>query len=401
MRHGLPEKFEMTENKSLKARVRARMAHTGETYTTAHRHVVAARPNDPALPGVVPGYSGFAAYRHRPSALAARLVSQAGGDLSETLACGLGGGIGFMYAVFEYKQVDHPLLTVVAQHHPQPWLGAVCSHLGVEVLSQHSSSPRAALQKLDTALVEGRAAELLVSRGALPWHPESDPVEAAEPYPILVVGSRDETFLVDDLPGEVATIDREALARAWAAHRKGRHQMTTVAPVPDQVDVPQGVRRALVTTTDHLTGPVLGNSFDVNFGLSGMAKLAGDLRDTRTRSGWVRRFGEPARTRYAAARLAECLTTSYTADGATRPLYAEFLREAAAVTTAPGLTEAADAVDASGREWTTLADLARTVADGKHPAPPDVVFAEMAGHVEASAVHEEHAVALVRASLEP
>ena len=43
------------------------------------------------------------------------------------------------------------------------------------------------------------------------------------------------------------------------------------------------VRQALTLTADHPTGPVVGNAFDVNFGLRRMARLAKDLRDTRTR----------------------------------------------------------------------------------------------------------------------
>jgi hypothetical protein len=62
--------------------------------------------------------------------------------------------------------------------------------------------------------------------------------------------------------------------------------------VPEQVDITAAVADALATTAAHLTGPVLGNSFDVNMGLSGMARLVADLRDGQTRKGWRKRFGD-------------------------------------------------------------------------------------------------------------
>jgi hypothetical protein len=345
----------------------------------------------------VDGYEGFAGYTHRPSALTARLLTHGGCEVSEALACGLGGGIGFMYAVFEYKQVHHPLLTIVAQHHPAPWLETVAGHLGIRLATQHSSSTTAALGKLDKALATGTPAQLLVAKGQLPWHPDGAPEEAADPYAVVVAGARNGAFLVDDQPGGPQVIEREDLARAWSAHRKGRHAMATVAEVPSNVELAEGVRAALRMTADHLTGPVLGNAFDVNFGLSGMAKLVTELREPRKKSGWTSRFGDPAKFGYANARLAECLTSAYTSPGGTRPLYAEFLEEASDFLDAPNLGSAAEAIASSGAEWHAIADTARAAAEGDpSSASPGEVFTELARHVDAAAEHELRAVDLIR-----
>lgn len=388
----------MTENRKLKARVRDRMARTGESYTTAHRHVVSDR-STAGIPGVVAGYEGFDDHTHRPSALASRMLTQAGCDVSETTACGLGGGIGFLYAVFEYKQLDHPLLTIVAQHHPAPWLETAAGHLGVTTLTQHSSASRAAVGKLEKVLADGKPAQVLVAKGELPWHPAGSPMEAADPYAVVVAGTRDGSFLVDDVPGGPRLVDGDVLGRAWAAHRKGRHEMTTVAEVPDRPDLARAVRQAVALTADHLTGPVLGNAFDVNFGLSGMARLAKDLRDTRTRSGWTARFSDEPGFRYVTARLAECLTSAYTAPGGTRPLYSAFLSEASALLDSPETAGAAEEIAASGRQWQALADLASTASESPLPDRPDEVFAELAEHVDAAAAHEGRAVEALRQAL--
>jgi hypothetical protein len=70
--------------------------------------------------------------------------------------------------------------------------------------------------------------------------------------------------------------------------------LSPAGPPPSDLDLAAAVRQAIATTIAHLTGPVLGNTFDVNFGFSGMAKLAEQLRDGKGKTGWaplVRRAG--------------------------------------------------------------------------------------------------------------
>lgn len=369
----------MTDRRALKRLVRERMARTGERYTTAHRHVTARASR--ALPaGTAPGYPAFGADEHRPSALAAHLLAQAGIEVSEPMACGLGGGIGFLYAVFEYAQVPHPMLTIVAQHHPQPWLDAVGDHLGLTLDRAHSSRPGPALTKLDAALDSGRAAQLTVARGLLPWHDGVPAEEAAEPFDVVVAGRADGRYLVDDEGDEPHTIEAGTLAEAWAGHRKGRFALVTVEPPSAAPDLGVAVRAAVATTHRHLTGPVLGNAFDVNLGLSGMRRLADDLADTRTKRSWLRRFGEAETFAVIARRTAECLTSSYTAPGATRPLYARFLVEAgevAGVDTAGAVAAAEDA----GRLWTAMADVAGSLDAARDPGATIGSLAELAAEV--------------------
>lgn len=369
----------MTDRRALKQLVRQRMSRTGETYTTAHRHVTA-RAGGAAQPGITPGYPGFGAEQHRPSALARHLLDQAGLRISEPLACGLGGGIGFLYAVFEYASVPHPMLTVVAQHHPQPWLESVAQHLGINLRTVHSSRPGPALAKLDATLDGGRAAQLTVARGLLPWHPDVPELESAEPYDVVLAGRDGADYLVDDADPEPHRIDAERLGAAWAGHRKGRFALTTVEPVSGTPDLAAAVRAAIRTTHAHLTGPVLGNSFDANLGLSGMQRLAADLADTRTKRGWVRRFETPQTFAVVAGRLAECLTWAYTAPGATRPLYATFLAEASEVA-GLDLGDAAAAATDSGRLWTRMADVAGAPDAAADPASTIATLGEVAAEV--------------------
>src|SRR6266540_5645917 len=84
------------------------------------------------------------------------------------MVCGLGGGIGFLHAVFEYADIP-PLITIVMQHHPEPWLPAVLGKLGIPYTEDRSGKVEAALAALDQALDGGRAVWCTVDRTQLPW----------------------------------------------------------------------------------------------------------------------------------------------------------------------------------------------------------------------------------------
>jgi hypothetical protein len=362
----------MTDRRHFKRLVRERMARTGESYTTAWRHVVTAdaREQAPALPpGLVPGYDLFGGGQHRPSALAAHLLRQAGytaphtGEpFTEAMVAGLGGGIGFMYAVFEYKGWP-PIVTIVAQHHPQPWLPAVLGRLGAGYAEEHSTATKPALVALHRALDAGRPVYCTVDLTALPWH-GGEAAYSETPHGVVVAGRHDGTLYLDDSSVVPLAMPEPDFADAWSRHRKGRHHRIILTVPPASVDLSAAVRDAIATTVAHLTGPVLGHSFDSNFGFSGMSKLATQLRDTRTKAGWTKRFGSPVNFFHGVRRLYECLELQFTAPGATRPLYAEFLDEAAPILGRPLLGEAAGLLRESGAAWSRLAARAAEATTG-------------------------------------
>jgi hypothetical protein len=349
----------VTEHKALKRLVRERMARHGESYTTARRHVLARAGRVAPPAGVLSGYDTFGVEWHRESALVARVLRQAGMDHSEPMVAGLAGGIGFMYMVFDYHDLP-PLLTIVAQHHPEPWAPAALNRLGVPFTEQHSGKP--ALAKLYAALDDGRPALCTVDRSRLPWRGMA-PGYGADPYVVAVVGRVGDTLLVDDESPRPNEISAEDFVAAWSAHKKGRHHLLAVSGEQSDVDLPDAIHAAVATTVGHLTGPVLGNNFDVNFGFSGMAKLAAQLRDRTTKQGWARRFGAPVPFYHGIRRLYECLELEYTAPGATRPTYAQFLTEAADVVSDKAFLAAAELFAHSGATWSELAGLALRTTD--------------------------------------
>ncbi|MFD9337147.1 DUF4872 domain-containing protein [Streptomyces sp. NPDC060028] len=327
-------------------------------------------------------YEDFGAGRHRESSLIRHAL---GSVHDEVLVAGLAGGIGFMYFVFEYAGRP-PVATIVAQAHPHPWVQTALGRLHVPYLATTSAKPR--LNRVCGALDAGLPVFCVVDRSGLPWHGAAESPEPAsvDPYTVVVAGYEGDTFYVEDGADTPYAIGREEFGAAWSAHRKGRHQMIVPTGPPDgEPDLDE----AIATTLARLTGPVLGNHFDANFGFCGMEKFAAQLRDTRTETGWEQRFGaSPEALGAGMRRLHSCLEEQWTAPGATRPLYADFLDLA-------GKPEAAELFRDSGRQWSSLAELARTADPAADEADRRVLFDACADRVDGALALERQAAEIL------
>ncbi|MET9231387.1 DUF4872 domain-containing protein [Lentzea sp. NPDC003310] len=290
------------------------------------------------------------------------------GEWSEALLAGLAGGIGFMYFVFEYKG-HTPTMTIVARHHPAPFIPTALRHAGIAHDVTTTTSARKAEQRLRAA--DGPVICLL----------------GKDKHPVGVLGvDGDEVTVLDrDVPNRGAPdlgVHARPLAEFMAGWGQGRHEMIGIGERTGEPDVAAAVRM----TCEHLTGPVLGNNFDVNFGFSGMRKLAEQLRD-KGKKGWGQRWADdPAHVR---RRLHDCLEVEYTAPGATRPLYADFLDEVGL----PGAREFRE----SGALWSEVArggdyEVAR---GGDYEVAQGGDYDELARKVDEARSVEERAVRLL------
>ncbi len=140
----------MTESKHLKARIRARMARTGERYMTARRHVVgesAAAADDHGwrLRGGV----------HPDSAAIANVLAHDGAPVSEAMVLGVGGGLGAGYILWEFEA--HGARTLVLGfrnqwQYPDRWARKVLERLGVPFALHETSGAKGAAARLDAAV---------------------------------------------------------------------------------------------------------------------------------------------------------------------------------------------------------------------------------------------------------
>ncbi|MFD1934825.1 BtrH N-terminal domain-containing protein [Nonomuraea mangrovi] len=250
---------------------------------------------------------------HRESRLLRSLL----GTHSEAMWLGLGGGIGFMCFVFRYSG-QPPMLTIVAQAHPEPMIGKALARTGVPHEVRRTGSPKVAERNLRAALDAGHG---VICRIRRPGQDFPDPCDVA------VLGIDGDVVRL--LDGEMPLT---AFMTEWSAVRKEKHQLTEITGPPT---AEPDVRAAIKETGDRLKGPVLGNRFDVNFGLSGMRRLAEHLAD-------------PEVLESSRQRVHDCLEVEHTAPGATRPLYADFLDEA-------GNHPAAPLYRTAGELWSQVA----------------------------------------------
>jgi hypothetical protein len=131
----------MPTDKDFKRLVRARMAKTGEAYTTARAHL---RPDDPD------GDPGRPRGRHPDTAALTRLLAalgvtdpSSGRPLTEAMALGVAGGIGFAYFVFEYEELTTLYLggRLNAFVQKQDATEAALARLGVPAQIRRTSGP--------------------------------------------------------------------------------------------------------------------------------------------------------------------------------------------------------------------------------------------------------------------
>src|SRR5207249_1396068 len=119
---------------------------------------------------------------------------------------------------FEYTDFP-PLMSIVPQHHPDPWLPTALGHLGIPSDEQHSSATKAALAALHKALDAGRPVYCEVDRSRFAWHGE-EPSSYAEPYGVVVAGGQDGVLLIEDVADAPHAIAEADFGAAWAAHKK-------------------------------------------------------------------------------------------------------------------------------------------------------------------------------------
>ena len=150
----------MTTAKQLKARVRARMARTGERYAVARAHVVGGVVDSgPVVDagwalrgGTDPDTAALA------NVLAHRGVTGPDGPLTEPLLLLVGGGLGAGYILWEFAHDDSRVVTLGFTHSWQYFdrrLATTVDRLGLDVAWSRTGGAAGAAEMLTSTLVAG------------------------------------------------------------------------------------------------------------------------------------------------------------------------------------------------------------------------------------------------------
>lgn len=371
----------MTRQAEFKRLIRERMRKTGESYTSARAQLldkstrtdrgtasdIATTVEHTDLPaGVFDGYPRFGGVQSDIAVLG-NVAEQSGvlspidgTPYSEALLTGLCDGIGFMYFVFEY-QGHAPMLTIGARAHSTPdvFVGAGIERIGAQLDVSETGGARTARRALDAALERRQAAVCVVDRASLPYHGMPAEWRGHGPHVVGIAGADGDDVWLDDGSVKPMRLSLEQLGAARAAHKKSKHRLITMQPLAtDEFDLPGAVLDAIRATVRGFHEAPYAN-FAGNFGLAGLARWRTLMTDSSNKKGWPTVFADSASLWAGLRRVHECIQHDYTAPAGGRPLYGDFLEEAAGITGRSEFAAVADEFRASGERWETIATRVR------------------------------------------
>ncbi|GEL26710.1 hypothetical protein PSU4_56640 [Pseudonocardia sulfidoxydans NBRC 16205] len=348
----------MTSRKQLKVRVRARMARTGESYSTALRHVAgpapAARVDDGQgyrLRGGVHPESACVA-----DVLAHHGVGAGGAELTEALVFGAAGGPGAGYILWEFAHDDsRPVVLGFSsqwQYHDRAVLGCL-DRLGVPARVHRTAGRVGAARALAECVADGLPALVWPDRAGLGYRHLPSSLDGMGGHPVVVHGRSGDDHLVDDrtLARLSVPVDQLDAARA----RVGSYRNLLVAPEPTgDVPVPR-LQEALRSGIGDCVARLGGTS--TSFALPVWRKWARLMTDARAEKGWPRVFADGRGLVDALASVWEGASPAGMTGGHLRDLTADMLDQAG-----PVLDTSLDGAAAAWREaaaaWHEVAETA-------------------------------------------
>jgi hypothetical protein len=348
----------MTAHKHLKERIRARMAKTGESYSSARRHVLnAIPPDDYELRGGVHPETATIA-----GVLANRglLAPHTGQPLSEAMVLGVGGGLGAGYILWEFQ--EHARRVIVlgfrnAWQYPARWAEKTCRRLRVSVNLHETGAARKAEAELLAAVGQGVPAIAWVDQQAIGHRHLPDSLAGHGGYPLTVYGVDEQArvALVDDRNRARLTVPLDTLAAARARIPSYKQRLLVLdAPAAElDLDALRGaVAEGLAEQVEHLSQP------SDSFSLPAFRKWARLLTDRRNAKAWPRVFADRGGLFDACVSVYDNVEAVGSWGGNLRGLYAEFLDEAAGLLGDDRLRPAAAAYSDLAARWHAVAEVA-------------------------------------------
>jgi hypothetical protein len=342
----------MTSQKHLKARIRARMARTGERYATARRHEVGtaepvARDHGWTLRGGT----------HPDAANIANVLANLDGSaLSEAMVLGIGGGLGAGYILWEFTALENRSRHLVLGYRHRwnyiDWTQKTLDRLGVPHRVATTSGAAGAAKALTATLAEGRPAIVWPDRQLIGYWHLPPHLEASGGHPVVVYATVDGSVRVDDRNHTPLTVDRAALDRARARVVSYKNQLVVVEGAGPQPDLVSAVRAGIADCVAHLGGD------STSFAVPAWRKWARMLTDPRHAKGWPKVFADGAGLVGALLSIWEGVEPVGANGGHLRDVYADFLDEAAPLLSDARAREAASAFRVAADRWHDVAEVA-------------------------------------------
>lgn len=356
----------MTAQKHLKQLIRARMQKTGERYATARRHLIGnfqTKNTDPAtrwhLPGNVPGTTALRILLTHHGLRA----PHTGEPFSEAMLFGLAGGLGIGVFAFYYEKEDHASFFIAGRHQwhdDEAYLKDALARFGLQTVVQESGGAKAAAQQLRTMVEQYGPCVAWVDMAELPHRAMPSEYSGGGYHIVLVyrINESDRTALIGDLTDDPISIPLDALAAARARIKKQKNRVLALAPLPKNYQQPalaELVRAGLHSCHQGLLQPTLPG-MKSNAKLEALKVWGQRLHGSKDKESWERVFRPGPNLWRGLTWAYDCIENYGTGGGLCRPLFAEFLQEAAAVLKQPALATLGEQYAEQGRQWSALAE---------------------------------------------
>lgn len=332
----------VTDKKQLKARIRARMAKTGESYTAARRHLVGGDevPRD--------GAWTFQGGRHPYTSVVARLTG-----VAEPLVFLAGGGIGAGYILWEFKHHDAAVLTLgfrnTWQYHDR-WLDRTLERLNVSYDTEQTGGAKGAARRLAQELDAGRPCVVVPDQQRIGYWRLPGFLDGHGGHPVIVYGRAGGALKVDDRGRVPILVPEERMQEARGRVSSYKNALWVIGEA--KPDLASAVREGLRDCHLHLTQK------SDSFSLPAWRKWARTMTDAKHAKGWPRVFADGRGLAGALLSIWEGVEPVGIDGGNLRDLFADGLSQAAGLLGEERLTELAAEFTRIHGMWHGLAEAA-------------------------------------------
>lgn len=346
----------MTGQKQFKARVRERMARTGERYATARAHFVT-NADEVDLGWVLRGGTDPDA-ASLANVLAHRGVVGSGGPLSEALIFGISGGIGAGYILWEFQH-DKGTHLVLGFGHAWNYLERrmvpALSRLGLDGEFTRTASQKAASATLSKELEAGNPSVVWPDRYHVGYWDLPSQLDGHGGHPVIAYAEAEGRVHLDDRNLSPLTVRREELDVARARVGSYKNAMLTVRSADVTIDdarIKSAVLDGLGVAIEHLS------SSSTSFSLPAWHKWSKLMVDSKNKKGWPTVFAGGTDLLNGLTGTWDAIAPAGATGGHLRGLFGDFLEEAAVLLGLPQLAEEAARWHEIGEMWDDLAETA-------------------------------------------
>jgi hypothetical protein len=355
----------MTARKHLKQRIRARMEKTGESYATARRQIIRNVEQDPGaaaphqhLPGNIPATTALRTlFAH-----AGMLAPHTHAPFSEAMLFGIAGGIGMGVFSFYYQKEDIATFFLAGRHKwhdDAAYLSDTLGLFGIPPVIHETSGAKAAEHQLRDTLDRYGPCIAWVDLAELP-HRAMPSSWSGSGYHVITVYSVDDTEAtaqIGDLTDSPISISLTDLAQARARIKKQRHRLLALPQAGSAPDLATLVRTGLQRCQEELLNPSLPGARN-NARLDALRTWAERMDGSKEKERWELVFRPGPNLWRGLSSIYDFIEHYGSGGGLCRPLFADFLTEAAAALHQPALAALAQRYTQLGHDWSALADAA-------------------------------------------